>query len=420
MEWGARQLPTPSSATSAKSADSAPTATTSPTPYGGTPYHDRLRPVDVPTSPWRWTTAGSPVRVSHPTYPASRLSHRSRLPGRPTPAGGSACPAASDMTVLGQLAVARHDPGLSVAGPVDRHVRGAWHPHPGELLAPATGALEDPVRRAHAGFRHRRHPLHGLLVRAVGRAVLQHQDAHRRGAGQRVHAAYDVDLAQRRPQREVHAPTATAPTGTTARAPVRGPARSPICPRPPSPASSPTSSSSTALPGAHDASGWDDTTCARLGCGAQASRSRPTWARSSATTRTTTRRCAADADQSPDYASRVRLTSLTVTIAMANDYNGYIASYREYMDRDHYRKALTGWGPHSSDYYRNTAVADGALRSTAIPRPSRPSTVRPTRSARTPRGRRWSRRRVVDQNHGGGEGAARSARPRRPASRPTP
>jgi len=40
-----------------------------------------------------------------------------------------------------------------------------------------------------------------------------------------------------------------------------------------------------------------------------------------------------------------------VTIAMANDYNGYIASYREYMDHDHYRKALTGWGPHSSDYY---------------------------------------------------------------------
>ena len=36
---------------------------------------------------------------------------------------------------------------------------------------------------------------------------------------------------------------------------------------------------------------------------------------------------------------------------MANDYNGYIASYREYSNHDHYRKALTGWGPHSSDYY---------------------------------------------------------------------
>jgi hypothetical protein len=41
---------------------------------------------------------------------------------------------------------------------------------------------------------------------------------------------------------------------------------------------------------------------------------------------------------------------MTVTISMANDYNGYIATYRDYMGRDHYRKALTGWGPHSSDY----------------------------------------------------------------------
>ena len=41
---------------------------------------------------------------------------------------------------------------------------------------------------------------------------------------------------------------------------------------------------------------------------------------------------------------------LTVPISMANDYNGYIASYREYQSGDHYRKALTAWGPHSSDY----------------------------------------------------------------------
>ena len=41
---------------------------------------------------------------------------------------------------------------------------------------------------------------------------------------------------------------------------------------------------------------------------------------------------------------------LTVALGMVNDYNGYIASYREYRRGDHYRKALTGWGPHSSDY----------------------------------------------------------------------
>ena len=50
---------------------------------------------------------------------------------------------------------------------------------------------------------------------------------------------------------------------------------------------------------------------------------------------------------------------LTVPISMANDYNGYIASYREYQRGDHYRKALTAWGPHSSDYLATRLVAMG-------------------------------------------------------------
>ena len=44
---------------------------------------------------------------------------------------------------------------------------------------------------------------------------------------------------------------------------------------------------------------------------------------------------------------------------MANDYNGYIATYREYQRGDHYRKALTAWGPHSSDYMATRLVGDG-------------------------------------------------------------
>src|SRR3954470_5010053 len=39
-----------------------------------------------------------------------------------------------------------------------------------------------------------------------------------------------------------------------------------------------------------------------------------------------------------------------------NDAVANIASYREYSDRDHYRKALTGWGPHSSDYMASRLV----------------------------------------------------------------
>jgi hypothetical protein len=47
---------------------------------------------------------------------------------------------------------------------------------------------------------------------------------------------------------------------------------------------------------------------------------------------------------------------LTVPLGMVNDYNGYIATYREYQRGDHYRKALTAWGPHSSDYFATRLV----------------------------------------------------------------
>lgn len=41
---------------------------------------------------------------------------------------------------------------------------------------------------------------------------------------------------------------------------------------------------------------------------------------------------------------------LPVGIGHAGDYHGYTVSYREYMNRDHYRKALTSYGPHTADY----------------------------------------------------------------------
>jgi hypothetical protein len=62
---------------------------------------------------------------------------------------------------------------------------------------------------------------------------------------------------------------------------------------------------------------------------------------------------------------------LTIPIGMANDYNGYIATYREYQRGDHYRKALTAWGPHSSDYMASRLVTLGGLmkdRGYALPR----------------------------------------------------
>ncbi|HEX7167023.1 MAG TPA: hypothetical protein VF230_08590, partial [Acidimicrobiales bacterium] len=41
---------------------------------------------------------------------------------------------------------------------------------------------------------------------------------------------------------------------------------------------------------------------------------------------------------------------LTVGLGHTGDYNGYTVSYREFMARDHYRKALTSYGPHTADY----------------------------------------------------------------------
>ncbi|HLF70392.1 MAG TPA: hypothetical protein VI541_05490 [Actinomycetota bacterium] len=41
---------------------------------------------------------------------------------------------------------------------------------------------------------------------------------------------------------------------------------------------------------------------------------------------------------------------MVITVGMSNDYWGYIATYREFQRGDAYRKALTGLGPHSSDF----------------------------------------------------------------------
>jgi hypothetical protein len=51
--------------------------------------------------------------------------------------------------------------------------------------------------------------------------------------------------------------------------------------------------------------------------------------------------------------------AVTVPIGMANDYNGYIVTYREYQRGDHYRKALNAWGPHASDYMATRLVNMG-------------------------------------------------------------
>ena len=47
---------------------------------------------------------------------------------------------------------------------------------------------------------------------------------------------------------------------------------------------------------------------------------------------------------------------LPIGVGHAGDYNGYTVSYREYMSYDHYRKALTSYGPHTADYMNTTLM----------------------------------------------------------------
>jgi hypothetical protein len=91
----------------------------------------------------------------------------------------------------------------------------------------------------------------------------------------------------------------------------------------------------------NDAAGWNDL-------------SNILWAESEPTDTTQIKGNYTHDELPPELAYR-----LTVPISMANDYNGYIASYREYQRGDHYRKALTAWGPHSSDYLASRLVAIG-------------------------------------------------------------
>jgi hypothetical protein len=66
----------------------------------------------------------------------------------------------------------------------------------------------------------------------------------------------------------------------------------------------------------------------------------------------------ADADGA-DY-SGCKGYGLTVGLGHTGDYDGYTVSYREYMARDAYRKALTSYGPHTADYMVTNLVGMAA------------------------------------------------------------
>jgi hypothetical protein len=51
---------------------------------------------------------------------------------------------------------------------------------------------------------------------------------------------------------------------------------------------------------------------------------------------------------------------VAVGLGHTGDYDGYTVSYREYMARDAYRKALTSYGPHTADYMNTNLLSMAA------------------------------------------------------------
>jgi hypothetical protein len=65
--------------------------------------------------------------------------------------------------------------------------------------------------------------------------------------------------------------------------------------------------------------------------------------------------------------------AVSAGLGHTGDYNGYTVSYREYMARDAYRKALTSYGAHTADYMVTRLVAMAANLRCGTPLPTEPT-----------------------------------------------
>ncbi len=329
MEWAARQLGSAVIGAVRSIQKQEPNPDDTPTPYGGTSYHDRFVPW-MSKFPVAMEDRWFPGPVSHPypgvsscrTDPALQGDPRLPVAGLPdceeVPAGDSLSP------VIAQTGIAF--PGISTDSFEQLGV-----PVPENLSAPSTGALEDTLGVHMQAFR-----LGPILftVCSCEQWVEQSYNIKTR-TDQVAHdewLGYDPTSKNADPTENCTRKNRLTWTCNVWDYPMVG--------KPQVHEVSDALIEHMRAQIKNDAKGWDDPNCNELGCGYQA-------------------------ESEPTDVSKIRgnythddskLNSkfgykLTFTIAMANDYNGYIASYREFMDHDHYRKALTGWGPHSSDYY---------------------------------------------------------------------
>ncbi|HEX4732960.1 MAG TPA: neutral/alkaline non-lysosomal ceramidase N-terminal domain-containing protein [Thermoleophilaceae bacterium] len=329
MEWGARQLADAVIGAVRDIRAQRPNPDDHPTPYGGTSYHDRFVPW-MSKFPVAMDDRWFPGPVSHPypgvsscrTDPALQGNPRLPVVGLPdcqdVPAGDSLAP------VISQLGPAF--PGLST----DTFEQ-LGLPVPENYSFPSQGALEDTMGVHMQAFR-----LGDILFTVCS-------------CEQWVEQSYNIKTrTDSRPDNEYLGYDPTSPNADPTEKCTRKDSATWSCavwdyPKVGQPQVKDVPDSLIQHMRAQitgDASGWDDPNCNELGCGYQAE-SEPT----------DLKKIRGNYTHDDTAANAKKGYKLTFTIAMANDYNGYIASYREYMDHDHYRKALTGWGPHSSDYY---------------------------------------------------------------------
>lgn len=330
LEWAARQLATAViGAVQTQILPQRPNPDDRPTPYGGTSYHDRFIPW-MSRFPVAMEDRWFPGPVSHPypgvsscrTDPALQGNPRLPVVGLPdcqeVPAGDSLSP------VISQT-------GLTFPGLSTDTFEQLGIPIPENYSFPSTGALEDTVGVHMQAFR-----LGSILFTVCS-------------CEQWVEQSYNIKTrTDTVPDNEWLGYDPTSPNADPTEKCVRKDSKTWTCTVWDYPM--------VGKPQVRDipdkliqhmraqinnpANGWDDPSCKRLGCGYQAE-SEPT----------DPKQIFGNFTHDDTRANAKYGYKLTVTIAMANDYNGYIASYREFMDHDHYRKALTGWGPHSSDYY---------------------------------------------------------------------
>jgi hypothetical protein len=327
MEWGARQLADAAIGAVRDIRRQRPNPDDRPTSYGGTSYHDRFVPW-MSRFPVAMDDRWFPGPVSHPypgvsscrTDPALQGNPRLPVAGLPdceeVPAGESLSP------VIAQTGLAF--PGLSTDTFESLGV-----PIPENYSAPSYGALEDTFGVHMQAFR-----LGDVLFTICS-------------CEQWVEQSYNIKTrTDTKPGNEYLGYDATSPDADPTEKCTQNADKSWNCTVGDYPVGSTTKKVSNDLiqhmraQVLNDAAGWDDPNCNELGCGYQAE-SEPT----------DLKKIRGNFTHDDTSANASHGYKLTVTIAMANDYNGYIASYREFMDHDHYRKALTGWGPHSSDYY---------------------------------------------------------------------